>query len=149
MRCMYTGMGKLKPSDVPVHEGDHANGLPLVGTMGMKLKPSEYKLMVHDGQMMRYPLWERLEATDGHPAKLIWVRDGVYGDKKPASCASGRVPCSFESPKDILSLSGGCPAEGIEVAVVNEVNERDVIVKAPDGVLEPMKILVTERMALR
>lgn len=31
---MYTDMTKLKPSGVPVHEGDHANGLVLVGTFG-------------------------------------------------------------------------------------------------------------------
>jgi len=120
-----------------------------MGTLGMKLQPSEYRLVIHDGGTRLLPLWERLEATDGHPARLLWVQDGIYGERDPASCASGRVPCSFARPNDPLSLSGGCPLEGVEVAEVTEVAAREVIVKAPDGVLEPKTILVTERMVLR
>jgi len=120
-----------------------------MGDIGMRLKPSGYKVLVHDGVLLPHPLWERLEATDGHPAKLLWVQDGVYGETPTASCSSGRVPCRLADPKDILSMSGGCPPEGIEVAVVTDVDPREVIVKSPDGVLEPATILVTERMALR
>lgn len=123
----------------------------MMGEMGMKLRPSKYKLVTHNGQLLAYPLWERMEATDGHPATLIWVREGIFGEAPAASCASGRVPCCFSDPMDPLSMAGGCPLEGIEVKDVEgcDIVARTVIVKALDGVLEPATILVTERMELR
>lgn len=115
----------------------------------MKLRPSEYKLVAHDGGTRLLPLWDRLEATDSHPARLIWVVRGVEGDKMPAGLASGKVSCCLAEPTDVVGLGGGCPPEGIEVERVTNIEQRDVIVRAPDGVLESATIMVTEKMKLR
>ena len=121
-----------------------------MGTMMMKLKPSEYRLAFHDGGVLLLDLWERLEATDGHPAKLIWVVRGIHGSKAPAGLASGLVPCSFaDDPYDVVGLRGGSPRDGFEVVVEGDVSPREVIVKAPDGLLEPATILTTKRLELR
>ena len=112
----------------------------------MKLQPSKYMLMYHDGQILLRRLWEVVDQGD-----LVWTQQGVWGSKPPAGMASGRVPCKWveSAPEMPLIIDAGGVVRGTHIEVQPTTGkERLLIVRAPDGLLELKPVMTHEDLQL-
>ena len=94
------------------------------------------------------PLWRTIDGL------LVHVKRGIKGDRRPASAASGRVPCKWAADPALypVDMMGGCPIGGyVECDLVEGANERArtlVVRDEEDGLLEPQKVLVVDELEL-
>jgi len=118
-----------------------------LGWRFLHLIPSSSRLTTHDARALGVaPLWE---TTQG---ELVFCMMGVKGDKAPAGVASGRVECRWAEPGDEVSsfslAASGVPRGGhIECKGLNPV-VRQLIVRAPDGLLEALPVTCFEALEL-